>query len=107
MKQLEGRTALITGASRGIGAAIARLFAEEGAAVAVHGRDTAAVADVVALITADGGRAAGVAGDLVDPDQPGRVVSDAETALGPISILVANAGGNPVPPGPLERCTPA
>jgi 3-oxoacyl-[acyl-carrier protein] reductase len=62
MKRLEGRVALVTGSSRGIGAAIARLLAEEGATVAVHGRDRAAVDAVRAELEASGGRAIVVAG---------------------------------------------
>jgi 3-oxoacyl-[acyl-carrier protein] reductase len=106
MRALTRHVALITGASHGIGSGIARLFAEEGAAVAVHGRDELAVASLVAEILDAGGRAVGVRGDLTDPAEAARVVAEAENALGPLSILVANAGGNPVPPGPVEDITP-
>ena len=74
--------------------------------MAVHGRDTTAVGALVDELTAAGSRAVGVVGDLTDPAQPARIVAEAEAALGPITVLVANAGGNPVPPGPLEQCTP-
>jgi len=64
MGALDGRVALVTGSSRGIGAAIASLFAAEGAHVAVHGRDAAAVDSVRADIEAAGGVALGVLADL-------------------------------------------
>jgi 3-oxoacyl-[acyl-carrier protein] reductase len=64
VRQLEGRVALVTGSSRGIGAAIARLFAAEGATVAVHGRDHGAVEAIRSDIASAGGMSIGVTGDL-------------------------------------------
>ena len=69
MSELDGVVALVTGSSRGIGAAIARLFAEAGAAVAVHGRDRQSANAVQEQITAAGGRAISVLADLTDPAQ--------------------------------------
>jgi 3-oxoacyl-[acyl-carrier protein] reductase len=103
MSQLKGRVALVTGSSRGIGAAIARLFAAEGAAVAVHGRDAAAVAEVTALIERDGGRAVGVTADLTRAADIEALRTSVERQLGPVDTLVANAGGSPVRPAPLEQ----
>jgi 3-oxoacyl-[acyl-carrier protein] reductase len=101
--RLEGRVALVTGSSRGIGAAIATLFADEGASVAVHGRDQAAVGRVRDAIVARGGRAIGVTADLTDFEQIEKMRLEIETAAGPVDCLVANAGGNFVAPGPLEE----
>jgi len=102
---LHDQVALVTGSSRGIGAAIARLFAEHGAAVAVHGRDTNAVATVRAEIEAAGGRAASVIADLTHLAEIEAMRAHIEQELGSVDILVANAGGSPTRPAPLEAIT--
>ena len=102
MTELDGRVALVTGSSRGIGAAIARLFAERGASVIVHGRDADAVRTVVADIEKSGGRALAAIADLTRYDQIEAMRDSIEQRLGPVDILVANAGGSTVRPGPLE-----
>src|SRR5207248_573375 len=99
---LRGRIALITGSSRGIGKAIATELARRGAAVVVHGRDEATVQGVVAAIRDDGGDAIGVAGDVTRFDEIEAMRRRVEEGLGPVDILVANAGGSFTPPAPLE-----
>jgi 3-oxoacyl-[acyl-carrier protein] reductase len=101
--RLEGRIALVTGSSRGIGAAIARLFAAEGAVVAVHGRDSSAVEGVRSAIQTAGGRAVGVLADLTDLAQVEAMRTQVEEACGQVDLLVANAGASLVAPGPLEE----
>ena len=102
MSLLNDKVALVTGSSRGIGAAIANLFAQQGAKVVVHGRDIAALTAVHGEIEQAGGRAMQVAADLTHFDQIESMRAQIEQQFGPIEILVANAGGNLVPPGPLE-----
>jgi 3-oxoacyl-[acyl-carrier protein] reductase len=99
---LNGKVALVTGSSRGIGAAIAAGLAHRGAAVAVHGRDRQATDDVTAAIGRDGGKALAVTGDVTHLDQVEAMRGQIEEALGPVDILVANVGGNLTPPAPLE-----
>jgi 3-oxoacyl-[acyl-carrier protein] reductase len=103
MGAFDGKVALVTGSSRGIGAAIAKRFAQSGARVAVHGRDRAALAAVHDEITRSGGHAIQVEADVTRLAEVEAMRLRVEQELGPIDILVANAGGNPVPPGPLEE----
>jgi citronellol/citronellal dehydrogenase len=96
---LKGRTALITGASRGIGLAIAERFAEEGAAIAVTARTVepgdnpldGSLAETVEKITNKGGRVIAIPADLSRSEERDRLVQDAQAEVGPISILVNNA----------------
>jgi 3-oxoacyl-[acyl-carrier protein] reductase len=105
VRDLQGRIALVTGSSRGIGAAIAKLLASQGAAVAVHGRDEAAVAAVTGQIGEAGGQAVAVIADLTHYERVEVMRDSIERQLGPLDILVANAGGSTVRPGPLEDIT--
>lgn len=89
---LTGRRALVTGSSRGIGAAIALAFAEAGADVAIHGTgDSDQARDISARIAALGRRTAAIMADLSADDGARRAFSGAEAALGHIDILVLNA----------------
>jgi 3-oxoacyl-[acyl-carrier protein] reductase len=90
---LNGHTALVTGGSRGIGAAIAVALAGAGSAVAVNYRERADDADeVVAKIKSLGGRAIAIAADVSQAASVASMVDQATAALGPIDILVNNAG---------------
>lgn len=92
MGLLEGRVALITGSGRGIGAAAARLFAAEGAAVVVSDLDSAPAEETAEAIRRAGGASLVVAGDITDPLFPAALVQATLDAFGGVDILVNNAG---------------
>ena len=101
--RLANRIALVTGASRGIGRAIAEEFAREGADVAVNYRKQSAAAEETAeAIRSMGRRAVAVQADISDPDACRRLVAETESALGPVDIAVAN-GGVASRPGPIAE----
>ena len=90
---LRGKTAIVTGASKGIGAAIARQLAADGAAVAVnYASSQADAARVVADIGGKGGRAVAIRADVTSEVDVARLFAEAEAALGPLDVLVNNAG---------------
>ena len=91
---LEGKTALVTGASRGIGAAIAIAYAEIGADVAIAARTVDALEEVAGKIEATGRRALVIPTDVTDPDQVDAMVATAVEGFGHIDIAVNNAGGS-------------
>lgn len=103
MKRLENKVALVTGSSRGIGAAIAKRFAEQGARVAVHGRDPVALSAVHEEIEQASGLAIQVTGDVTSFDEIEALRGRIEKELGPIEILVANAGASLTQPGEFEQ----
>ncbi len=99
-RSCEGKVAFITGASRGIGRAIARRFSAEGAAVVLcasrmgaHGKLAGTLEEAVSEIQAAGGKAAAVVADLADGDGREGLIERASEAFGPIDILVNNAAG--------------
>jgi 3-oxoacyl-[acyl-carrier protein] reductase len=91
-RSIAGQVALVTGAASGMGRATARLFADEGATVAVADLDEAAVQKVVDEIQAAGGNAAGFALDVCDAPRVAAVVTDIVSRFGQLDILVNNAG---------------
>jgi 3-oxoacyl-[acyl-carrier protein] reductase len=104
-QQLTGKVAIVTGASKGIGAAIARDLAAAGAAVVVNYASSKAGADrVVAEITGKGGRAVAVGADLSKPADIQRLFAEAKKAFGRLDVLVNNAGVYEF--APLEDVTP-
>ena len=92
----EGRTALVTGASRGIGTLIAREIAKEGGHVVLTGRSTADLQAVSSGLAAAGGDVSFVAADLTQPGAAERLVETVERQRGRIDLLVNNAGGDPL-----------
>ncbi len=105
MSTLQGKIALVTGASKGIGAAIARELAARGAAVAVNYSGSKDAAEkIVADIKAAGGRAIAVQANLSDPAAAAPLVEAVASQLGPISVLVNNAGVYEF--APLDAVTP-
>src|ERR1043165_1394640 len=91
-RSVAGRVTVVTGAASGMGRAIAELFGEEGARVAACDRNESGLAEVVDGINQAGGRALACALDVTDGAGIERVVADVVTQLGPIGILVNNAG---------------
>src|SRR5580700_4224161 len=105
MSNLKGKTAVVTGASKGIGAAIAEHLAAAGAAVVVNYSTSKAGADaVVGKITAAGGKAIAVQGDVSKPADIAKLFAETKKAYGKLDILVNNAGIYEFLP--LEAITP-
>jgi 3-oxoacyl-[acyl-carrier protein] reductase len=102
---VQGKVVWVTGSSRGIGAAVASLFASHGAKVAVHGRDVTALETVRSGIEQRGGRAVQVTGDVTQFVAIEAMRRRIEDDLGAIDVLVANAGGSFTLPGPIEETT--
>src|SRR6266508_1183652 len=103
MDRLKDKIALVTGSSRGIGAAIAALFAREGAKVALHGRDAEALSAVLAGIMQAGGEAIYVTADVTKFADIEAMRRQIEREFGPVDILVTNDVGSFTTPGPLEQ----
>lgn len=89
---LSGKRALITGSSRGIGYALAEALAGAGAEIVLNARDKVALGAAAAKLTETGAKARGVAFDVTSSDSVGEAVEWIETELGPIDILINNAG---------------
>lgn len=92
-RRLEGRTALVTGAAKGIGRAIALRFAEEGARLALVDLDAEGLDAVVAEIEGQGGEAIAFAGDATDESAVTAILTGATAHFGPVEVLVNNVGG--------------
>ncbi len=105
-RRLEGKVAIVTGAGRGIGRAIALAFAKEGAAVACAARTTREIEEVAGAIQAFGGRGFAIQTDVTRLESVERCFEMVAATLGGIDILVANAGGD-YAHGPVEEVAPA
>jgi len=103
---MQGRVALVAGASKGIGAVTAKAFAAAGAAVVLGARDLAALESVAGGIVAGGGRALAVQADVGDVDSMRNLVGQAMTAYGRLDMAFNNASGGPMP-APLAEIDPA
>ena len=90
---LEGKTALVTGASRGIGRAIGEKLAADGATVIInYARNQQPAQEVVSAIVAKGGKAVAIQADVSKPAEVRRLFGEAEKAIGPLDVVIANAG---------------
>ena len=106
--RLEGRAALVTGGSRGLGAALAAELARVGARVVVTARDEAALHAVVERARGHGGEVHALAADLAEPEAAARLAGAAAALVGPVDLLVHNAATlGPVPLRPLLEIEPA
>ncbi|MBB3458738.1 NAD(P)-dependent dehydrogenase (short-subunit alcohol dehydrogenase family) [Rhizobium sp. BK313] len=92
--KLDGKVALVTGSSKGIGEGVARGLAREGAIVIVHGRNKEKTEEVAHDIVSEGGRAYPVVGDLTHEDAVQRLVDEAQAFVKPVDIVINNAGGS-------------
>jgi NAD(P)-dependent dehydrogenase (short-subunit alcohol dehydrogenase family) len=92
VSRLEGKVAVVTGATSGMGRAVARLFAGEGASVVCSGRNPGRGDAVVQEIHSEGGRAVFVPGDVGDPQTSRRLVDEARRSFGSVDVAVACAG---------------
>lgn len=94
--QLSGKSALVTGASRGLGYAVARLLAHEGCRVAINSRETDKISAAAQVLASESrSQVIGLAGDVVDPATPGRLIQQTAEAFGGLDLLVTNSGGPP------------
>jgi 3-oxoacyl-[acyl-carrier protein] reductase len=100
---LKDKVALVTGSSRGIGAAIAKILAREGAKVAIHGRDESALARVAGELECTESLVVRVVADVTKFAEIEDARRQIERKLGPVELLVANAGGSFTSPGPIEE----
>ena len=99
---LQDRVTLVTGAGRGIGRAIALAFAAEGARLAITARTTSELDEVLSTIRSTGADAVTLPADLSDRTTPARLIGEIERLLGPVEILVNNAGiGSSADPRPV------
>ena len=105
MRSLAGQSALVTGAGRGIGKALALQLAAEGALVTLAARSAQQVEEVARLIESEGGEAQAIATDVTDKAAVVKAVAAANSRFGPVSILVNNAGV-PGPFGPIGDVDP-
>ena len=105
MTSLTGKVALVTGSSRGIGAAVATHFAQAGARVVLHGRDEAALDRLRVGIVDAGGEAIAVTGDITVAADLDRMRERILAAYGRVDVLVANAGSTSSRPAPIEDIT--
>jgi 3-oxoacyl-[acyl-carrier protein] reductase len=103
---LADKVAVVTGSSRGIGAATCRLLAANGVKVVLNGRDQEALRETVDAISSDGGDATGIAADVTDVYSLAHLLEEAERAYGPVDVLGAFVGGGGPPPGPTAEITP-
>lgn len=92
---LDGRVALVTASSKGLGFGAAAALATEGARVAICGREAGALADAEARLAASGADVLALRSDVTDPAEPARLVAATVERFGRLDVLVANAGGPP------------
>jgi NAD(P)-dependent dehydrogenase (short-subunit alcohol dehydrogenase family) len=91
--RLDGRVAIVTGATGGIGGRLAEALSRVGARLAVHGRDAGRTGDVAERIAAEGGEAIPVVADLTDGEQADRLVQETLAAFGRVDVIVNTVGG--------------